>query len=173
MLIEIIVQMLQIAVPAYVANGSPPFLIKLKKHPIDFNLKIKGERILGDGKTIEGFVFASIIAYFTGLLELQIISSINYDGFLNIPPIAFFFIGVGAMIGDSVGSFIKRRLKMKRGQNAGLLDMLDFITGAFLIAWFFVPYNIWSFVLALLITPLVHRSASIIGYKLGFKKEPW
>lgn len=169
---EFFVHYLQIAVPAYIANGSPPFLIKLKKHPLDFGKKWKGQRLLGDGKTFEGFILASVMALLTGYLELQIISQFNYN-FLNIPLLGFLFIGVGAMVGDALGSFIKRRMRLKRGENAGLLDMLDFIIGAFVFAYFFAPYSLLTFITALITTPIVHRVANIIGYKIGVKKEPW
>lgn len=170
---EHLIHFLQIAVPAYVANGSPPFLIKLKKHPLDFGMKWKGERLLGDGKTIEGFLFASLMGLLTGYLELLTLPYFNYNNFLDIPLTGFFFIGIGAMVGDAVGSFAKRRMKLKRGENAGLLDMIDFIIGAFVFAYIFAPYSIWTLFIALLITPIVHRIANIIGYKIGVKKEPW
>ena len=169
---ELFVHTLQIALPAYIANASPTFLIKLRKHPIDFGLKYNGQRLLGEGKTIEGFILASLMGYLAGLLELQIIAGISYN-FLVIPPIVFLFIGIGAMIGDMTGSFIKRRMKLKRGENAGLLDMIDFIIGAFILAAFFIQYSPWCFVIALIITPIVHRVANIIGYRIGVKKEPW
>jgi CDP-2,3-bis-(O-geranylgeranyl)-sn-glycerol synthase len=170
---EYFIHFLQIAFPAYIANGSPPFLIKLKKHPLDFGKKWKGERILGEGKTIEGFIFASVMGLVAGYLELLILPFFNYNNFLNIPLIGFFFIGVGAMVGDAIGSFIKRRMKLKRGENAGLLDMLDFIIGSFIFAYFFTQYSVWTFLIALVITPIVHRGANIIGYRIGVKKEPW
>lgn len=170
---DIAVQTLQIALPAYLANASPTLLIKLKKHPIDFGLKHKGNRLLGDGKTIEGFIMACIIGYLSGFLVNYLTSFTTNIELLIIPQITFLFIGVGAMVGDAVGSFIKRRLNMKRGQNAGLLDKIDFIIGAFLFARIFVAYSWLNFLLALIITPIIHRLANIIGYKIGVKKEPW
>lgn len=172
-LMKLFIQAVQIILPAYIANASPPFLINFKTHPLDFGKKWKGKRILGDGKTIEGFILAIIMGLISGGLELLIINNVNYDNFLKIPLIGFAFIGLGAMIGDSTGSFIKRRMGLKRGSNAGLLDQLDFITGSFLLVALFTNYSIWSFIIGLIITPFIHRSASIIGYKVGVKKEPW
>ncbi len=169
---EVIVHTAQIVVPAYIANAAPTFLVKLKKHPIDFGKKWKGKRILGDGKTIEGLVFAVIVAYISGLVELWLISKFNYQ-FLTIPVWGFALIGLGAMIGDMTGSFIKRRKNMKRGENAGLLDMEDFMVGTLIAARIVVNYSIWVVVISLLITPIIHRTANIIGYKIGVKKEPW
>ena len=72
-----------------------------------------------------------------------------------------------------VGSFIKRRLGMKRGQNAGLLDMLDFIIGALIFARILIDYSFWIMIISIIITPIIHRLSNIIGYEIGVKKEPW
>lgn len=171
-MIDIIVQFVQLLLPAYLANGSPTLLIKFKKHPVDFGKKWGKSRIFGDGKTIEGIVFACFIAFLSGMLLRYIYFWLNLS-WIGINPFAYAFIGLGAMVGDLAGSFIKRRLNMKRGQNAGLLDMVDFIIGALIFARIIVPYSIWIALIALLITPLVHRWANIIGFKIGVKKEPW
>jgi CDP-2,3-bis-(O-geranylgeranyl)-sn-glycerol synthase len=82
-------------------------------------------------------------------------------------------LGFGAMTGDSVGSFIKRRFDLKRGQKAPLLDQLDFLFGALLMASLFVTIKLEWIILLTVITPLIHLVASIIAYRLKVKKEPW
>ena len=62
---------------------------------------------------------------------------------------------------------------MKRGQNAMFLDQLDFIVGAILFTFFLIDYTLIMIALLLIITFLAHRIASIIGYKLKVKQEPW
>jgi len=172
-ILELIVHSLQILIPAYFANGAPTLLINLKKHPIDFNKKwFDKRRIFGEGKTIEGFMIAISFCFIIGLLENLIISKMSFN-FLKIPNYAFLFIGLGVMIGDSIGSFIKRRLNLKRGEKAGLIDMIDFVFGAFVSARFFTDFSIFSLIIGLAITPPIHRAASIIGYKIKLKKEPW
>jgi CDP-2,3-bis-(O-geranylgeranyl)-sn-glycerol synthase len=92
---------------------------------------------------------------------------------INITPLGYAFIALGAMLGDLAGSFIKRRMGMERGQNAGLLDMMDFIIGALIFARILTEYSYWIAILALILTPIIHRLANIIGYEIGVKKEPW
>ena len=82
------------------------------------------------------------------------------------------------MIGDSAGSFIKRRrgLKTRGGDifTGSLLDTLPFALGIlgttallFHETIFFQP-SIRPYVVALLIlTPVMHRATNILGYKLG------
>ncbi|VVB74577.1 CDP-archaeol synthase [Candidatus Tiddalikarchaeum anstoanum] len=175
-LADIIVQTLQILIPAYIANGSPPFLIRMpfKKHPLDFGLKIGKNRVFGDGKTIEGLILASIMGYLMGLLVTYFISILpSTITALSLPPLSYLFIGLGAMIGDLIGSFYKRRMGLPRGANMGLLDMEDFIIGSLIAVRFYTPYSWYIVIIALVLTPIVHRAANIIGYKIGVKREPW
>ena len=84
-----------------------------------------------------------------------------------------FIVVVGAVLGDLFGAFIKRRIKIKPGDPAPLLDQLDFIFGAALLT-----YTLWTFPLkiifiAVLITPPIHFIANAIAYLLGLKDKYW
>lgn len=82
-------------------------------------------------------------------------------------------LSIGAPLGDLVGSFIKRRLKFGRGQQLLVLDQLDFIIIALLIA---LPVYVVSPVCLLQIIiflPLILVLANLIAYKSGKKSVPW
>ena len=167
-----------IIIPAYAANGFAP--LARGRRRIDFGKKFLDRReIFGPGKTWEGLFLALTSGTLFGTLEIYLyptLSSIAFEAGLNLPELSFlsvFFVPLGAMIGDMAGSFIKRRLGLKRGSPAPLLDQLDFVFGAFLFASFFVKLTFLSVILFVIITPLVHYIASFIGYKLGVKKVPW
>jgi CDP-2,3-bis-(O-geranylgeranyl)-sn-glycerol synthase len=84
-----------------------------------------------------------------------------------------FLLSFGALIGDLIGSFIKRRLNLERGQPAPPLDQLDFIIGALAFSFIvFIP-PIEIIIVLLVLTPIIHLIANVIGYKLRLKKEPW
>ncbi|WXG40634.1 MAG: CDP-2,3-bis-(O-geranylgeranyl)-sn-glycerol synthase [Candidatus Freyarchaeum deiterrae] len=84
-----------------------------------------------------------------------------------------FLLSFGALIGDLIGSFIKRRLNLERGRPAPPLDQLDFIIGALLFSFIdFIP-PIEIIIVLVVLTPIIHLAANIIGYKLRLKKEPW
>ncbi len=175
------IKALWILFPAYAANGLPPFskLIK-KKHPIDFGLKIGNKRLLGDGKTWEGFGIGMIGSLVIGGIELLLWPQLNdyslvYGGFslAYLTPLIIFLIPLGALLGDAAGSFVKRRLNMKRGQNAPVLDQLDFILGVILFTWLFVDYSMIMIAIMLIVTFLAHRLTSIAGFKMKIKREPW
>ncbi|MFA5333924.1 MAG: CDP-2,3-bis-(O-geranylgeranyl)-sn-glycerol synthase [Candidatus Nanoarchaeia archaeon] len=171
-MLNVLISAIQIFLPAAFANGAPTFLINYKKQAIDFGKKWGKDRVFGNGKTFEGLIFAVFIAFLTGLLLRYVYFYLELP-WINISPFGYAFIGLGAMIGDLTGSFIKRRLSMKRGQNAGLLDMMDFIVGALIFARLLVSYSYSVALLVLIVAPILHRLTNIWGYSVGIKKEPW
>jgi CDP-2,3-bis-(O-geranylgeranyl)-sn-glycerol synthase len=166
-----------IIIPAYAANGFAP--LARGRRRIDFGKKFGGRDILGPGKTWEGLALALVVGTLFGALELYLYSTLNpialEAGFSlqKISLLSVFFVALGAMSGDMIGSLFKRRLGMERGESAPLLDQLDFLLVAFLFASFFVPVSLPSVIIFMFITPLVHYLSSFIGYKLGLKEVPW
>ncbi|MFQ6020576.1 MAG: CDP-2,3-bis-(O-geranylgeranyl)-sn-glycerol synthase [Candidatus Aenigmatarchaeota archaeon] len=163
--------------PAYAANVFPP--LAKGKHPIDFGKKLNKHRILGNGKTFEGFALGLFSGFLVGALESYLYPSFNIYSMqfgFELPFMSLsvgFMIALGALVGDLIGSFIKRRLGMKRGENAFLLDQLDFVIFAILFAYMFTQISIWMILIMLIITPIIHRLSCMIGYKLRIKREPW
>ncbi|MCD6477587.1 MAG: CDP-2,3-bis-(O-geranylgeranyl)-sn-glycerol synthase [Candidatus Aenigmarchaeota archaeon] len=169
---------LWIIIPAYAANGFAP--LAHGKRRMDFGKKFSdGRDIFGKGKTWEGFVFAIFVGVVVGLIEMALYPYVSVallkEG-LTVPRLSLlsvFLISFGAMVGDLVGSFIKRRVDIESGEPAPLLDQLDFVFGAFFFASLVMKLTALSFVLITIITPIIHVIASIIGHKIGAKKVPW
>ncbi len=163
-ILDAIIKML----PAYFGNSAPVFLGKIfpkLTKPIDGGKIAKdGNRLLGDGKTWLGIIASFIGGALGGLVASTWGIGSIYSGML---------IGFSAIFGDSIGSFIKRRLKMKRGSNAGLLDQMDFIIASLIVASFFQSFTLAQILFILISTPLLHRISNIIGYKLKLKSVPW
>ncbi len=158
--------------PAYVANGSPVILAKIlrKRHPMDFGAKfIDGRRVLGDSKSIEGFVFGVVTGTLTGLIEGLIVSNVvtySWRGFL---------LAIGAMVGDCLGSFVKRRLGIESGRPAPILDQLTFLLFALLFAYLGGVYSITlgQTVFLVIVTPLLHLATNALAYIARLKSVPW
>jgi CDP-2,3-bis-(O-geranylgeranyl)-sn-glycerol synthase len=172
------VKSLIIIFPAYAANGFPP--LSRGKRPIDMGKNFFDKnRLFGDGKTYEGFILGVLAGTLVGALEAYLYPSMNayaMQSGVTLPPISIFvgfMIAFGALSGDLTGSFIKRRLGLKRGSDVLLLDQWNFIFGAVAFVYFFTTITIWMFLIMLLITPVVHRVANIIAHKIKVKKEPW
>ncbi len=173
--------------PAYIANGFAVFAKFIKsRHPIDGSRNFRDDQpIFGPGKTWEGF----LIGFSSGVLIgfLQVITApylfaliIQY---LYLPPefypVVFvtvplvILVALGALVGDLIGSFFKRRLKIARGRPAPILDQLDFLIMAMLLGALITPIPLVLAIFLLIVTPLIHLLANIIGYLLRLKQEPW
>ncbi len=165
------IQIALILLPMYFANSSAMLLDG--KTPLDLGAKAWDKRPwLGKGKTFKG-TFGGV---FVGSLAAVIISNIvpqwTPQIFENYVLFGF-AVSVGAIGGDIVGSFIKRRLKMESGKPFLLLDQLDFWVGGLALgSIFFVP-SLWQIVAMILITLIVHRISNWIAFKAQLKEVPW
>ena len=94
------------------------------------------------------------------------------------------FLGFFCLVGDSTGSFVKRRRGLKRegdvSSKAPLLDTLPFAIMVFLAGQLFLGKSILADpelrlpMLALsLFTPVLHRTFNVFGYKIGWKDVPY
>jgi CDP-2,3-bis-(O-geranylgeranyl)-sn-glycerol synthase len=172
------VKSLLIIFPAYAANGFPP--LARGKKPIDLGKKwFDKKRIFGDGKTYEGLAMGLFAGTLIGALETYLYPSLNSYALqfgVELPLITLyigFMISLGALSGDLGGSFIKRRLGLKRGSDVPLLDQWNFIIGSVLFVYWFTDISLWMFLIMLLITSIVHRIANIVAHKIRIKREPW
>jgi len=191
----IIVQAFWIVIPIYVANASA--VIVGGGTPIDFGKTWKdGRRILGDGKTWRG-LFAgtflgmtagfglAVAASYLSTSEYSFLRLTNFEGFPLMIPILF-SLCFGALLGDIIESFFKRRIGKDRGQDWIPFDQLDFIVGALLFSfliselvylvhltsahWFFVHITIWHILILLIVTPFIHITANVLFKKIKKKQ---
>ncbi len=169
-MLSIILTSLYFFLPAYFANMAP---ILFRKIPfLSFPIH---EKLFGAHKTWRGLMIAPIIgtlifflqklAYTYGFTSLALI---DYSDF----PLYFgTLLGAGAILGDLIKSYYKRKAGIAPGVSWMPLDQLDFVIGA-IIAGFFVYVPPAEVVLILfLISPLLHIGANLIGYYLGINKN--
>jgi len=179
-MIELILKTIWLLLPAYTPNNFA--VVFGGGRPIDFGRKfIDGRRILGDGKTFRGFTGGVIGGIFIGIIQysiekifkIHIFTSLQFRDFL----ILIFLLAIGSMLGDSIGSFIKRRLGYERGSRLLLIDQLTFLIFALLVASRFSPFwtlfNWEVILLSLILTPFLHLSVNYIAHKLNLKEVPW
>lgn len=159
--------------PAYMANLTPALFKNVLKNlniPLDFHKKLRGRQILGSHKTIKGTVigvfFAVLTAYFQFKAYPNALSLLSYQNWLAIG----FLQGFGALFGDALKSFFKRRLDIKPGKSWMPFDQTDYSVGALaFISIIFFPG--WAnAVLIVIISAILHVLANLIGYVLGVKK---
>lgn len=164
--------------PIYFANMSPVIFRRFFKFlavPLDFGKKINGKRILGENKTVRGVIFATVAAAIIFFVQKELysvnffhsISVINYDVQFLLSGV---LMGFGAILGDSVKSFFKRRFDIKPGQPWIPFDQLDFVLGGILFTMiFFIPL-IEIIITAIILSPILHLIVNYTGYLLRIRK---
>ena len=171
-------------IPVYLANMSATLSSKCRyfdflSQPIDANRKFGKNYILGPGKTWRGLIVGTVLALIIVFIQTYLY---NQEAFRNISLIDYsqinFLIlglisGLGALMGDIVASFGKRRLGLERGAFLPFIDQWDFITSYFILLGL-ITYISWNaIIIAYLLTLIIHPLSNIIGYFLKVKKVWW
>jgi CDP-2,3-bis-(O-geranylgeranyl)-sn-glycerol synthase len=177
--LEFVVFAFWFVLPAYVANASP--VVFGGGRPIDGGRKFfDGRPIFGPGKTIRGFC-AGVAAGIAAGVVLYLLHPLALDGKEPVPGLKSFssyllsssLLSVGALTGDLVGSFIKRRIGLARGDPAFLLDQLGFLVFALLFTYPFFHLSSTMAIFLLIVTPGLHLGTNVLAYKLGLKDRPY
>ncbi|MBO7718899.1 MAG: CDP-2,3-bis-(O-geranylgeranyl)-sn-glycerol synthase [Methanosphaera sp.] len=169
-------------IPAYLANGSA--LVFGGGTPMDFGRNAwDGHRLIGDGVTWRGTIgaglFGMLIGGLLGYLSTFGVCSSYFNmlaanlTFTSNPVFQGLIIGLllgfGALIGDAIGSFIKRRLNFERGKAVPLLDQLDFVVVALIFASLVVDISLEMIVCILVLSVFFHLGANILAYAIHLK----
>ena len=177
-----------IMIPAYIPN--PAAALIGGGTPIDFGKCAKdGRRIFGDGKTWRGLIGGIIIGIIFGLIQIFLVGFFQWDFLPKHTIVTICALSTGALLGDLIKSYFKRRLGKERGAKWPIADMYDMVVGSLVlmvlallvtgnIGWFAANFDsVWfllgTFVAILILSPLLHRGTNIIGYLLGLKDVPW
>lgn len=171
--------------PAAAANAIPVFVAKIPvldklDAPIDAGKTWHGHAILGPHKTWRGIIAGIIIATF--VLWIQQIAVANYDwasymadgvDYAALPTLILGpLFAIGALGGDAIESFFKRRLNIKSGGSWVPFDQLDYIIGSVLVTLFFVILTPMQYVWIFIVWFIMHLLGSYIGYLIGVKDDP-
>lgn len=183
----IIAQAFWLILPAYMANASA--VLVGGGRPLDCGRTWRdGNRILGDGKTWRGLLAGTFLGMTLGFglataasalvgTPYEVIGLTTFEGFPLMIPLIF-AISFGALLGDLVESFFKRRMGIARGQDWIPFDQLDFILGSVLLAafiswilyaaglsarfWFADTVTAWHLLVLLVATPFIHITANVL-----------
>jgi len=179
-LFTLILQSFYFFLPAYVANMAPVLFrrtIPSLAIPIDNNTTWRGKPILGKNKTWNGVVVAILFGYLVFLVQ----SSLHAAGFqvLSLADYALLpwwtgaLMGFGAIAGDAVKSFFKRRVDVASGKPWIPFDQIDFVIGGLLLtSMVYLPS--WYVVLILIVgSPLLHILVNHLAFFLHIRGEKW
>jgi CDP-2,3-bis-(O-geranylgeranyl)-sn-glycerol synthase len=172
----------------YIASATATFP-RGRGPPMDFGrFWPDGRRVLGTSKTWSGFLFGSAFAFPFGLLQawliliappsLAIVPRYGPTVIGSIPVVIL--LTFGAMTGDALGSFLKRRAGVASGARSFVLDQMPFVfvpvgIGLLLFPATFLPvfFNLPGLVWLLVFTFVFHGAFNWIGHKVGLKSVPW
>ncbi|MFA6100517.1 MAG: CDP-archaeol synthase, partial [Patescibacteria group bacterium] len=120
-LLTIFSDILYFFLPAIMANLMPVFaayyrIMPSLDRPLDGGLALRGQPLFGSHKTIRGLLVGVLAASIIGLLQGNLIIGV--------------VMGLGALWGDAMKSFIKRQLNIASGARWSPWDQIDFVIGA-------------------------------------------
>ncbi|MFX0132760.1 MAG: CDP-2,3-bis-(O-geranylgeranyl)-sn-glycerol synthase [Candidatus Hodarchaeota archaeon] len=131
---------------------------------------------------IRDFAIAQILPPFPWVQSLKLVTPdevfgiIGYDLIFNWD-ISYIFriqlLAVGAPLGDLLGSFLKRRCKVKRGGQFPMLDQVDFVLVAIGLSYPLFWLRLHYILVLILLTPLIALLGNWVAYKIGKKTVPW
>jgi CDP-2,3-bis-(O-geranylgeranyl)-sn-glycerol synthase len=178
--VEVVVVALWAMLPAYVPNNAA--VMGGGGRPIDGGRTWNGSRLLGDGKTWRGTVVGTLagtaVALVLNAIAPTVVAATGFS-LPTFPAPALLTLPFGAMVGDVVASFLKRRTGRSRGAAFPGVDQLDFVLGAlvctalFALDWFVATFTLPVLVTVLVVTPLLHIGMNVVAYRAGLKSEPW
>jgi len=166
----LIISSLYFFLPAYIANMAPE-LFKW----IPFNQPIWGRK-LGKNKTWRGLIVAVIFGVLVLLLQKWLFqfSFFNNISLINYSDFTWFFgflLGLGAILGDSVESYFKRKEGFKPGESWMPWDQLDFVIGGLVLSWYQYVPKAGVVLILFIFSFFLHLFFSRIGFWLGIKKN--
>lgn len=141
---------------------------------IPFNQAIS-ERFFGKNKTWRGLFFGIL----SGGLVFWLQQILYKEGFRSLAVIDYadftialgFLLAAGALLGDLVKSYYKRKHKIPPGKSWFPFDQIDFVIGGIALSLLVYVPSVEVVALLLLISPLLHVVVNYIGFLLGIRKS--
>ncbi len=135
------------------------------------------EGFWGDGKTWRGgFIGGGVlIGTLVGGAIQYFITPPDFYGSIETAVKLAFLLSFGALVGDLVGSFIKRRANLPRGGYPAIgLDQLGFLISALAFAYPVKTLSSGQIIFLLVVSPpFIHWGANYFAYRMGWKSVPW
>ena len=172
------VRLLLFILPAYVANAAPVLLGGY--FPIDGGRRAwDGRPFFGSSKTWLGLAGGLAAGCLCAVLQAHLLTGTKWDLWAG-QSLWYVSSGIalsfGALMGDLLGSFVKRRMGAKAGHPSWLMDQLPFLFVALLMVvplGIYFPFAPFSLLFLILVTLFMHRGANALAHAGGIKRVPW
>jgi CDP-2,3-bis-(O-geranylgeranyl)-sn-glycerol synthase len=168
-----IIDLVLFLLPIYIANAVP--VVLGGGAPLDFGLKLPdGQRLLGDSKTVRGFVAGVVAGTLAGGI-IALAYQLPFFSDMRTQFVGGAVLAFGTMFGDALGSMIKRRFGVSSGKPF-VLDSIFFLVIALIFVFplaFTNLYDMWNLVFFLVLTVILHPLTNMIANRAGLKNVPW
>ncbi len=156
---------LHLLVLILVANAAPIMANHLARgmprQPVDAGLLfVDDQPLFGTSKTWRGILAAVV---FTPLVA----------ALLGVPWLLGLGMGLLAMLGDLLSSFIKRRMKLAPSSKAVLLDQIPESLLPAMLAWTWLDLHYSSILWIVFLFIIAELALSPLGYRLRIRKRPY
>ncbi|MDD5749713.1 MAG: CDP-archaeol synthase [Patescibacteria group bacterium] len=174
-MLEYFLSLIWLFLPAGAANmaASLSKFIPFLNYPLDFGLTFRSRPLLGSHKTWRGLFFGLLAAWL--LAYWQVKQVIFAYAFFDYSQINFWLwgllLGAGAILGDAIRSFIKRRLGIMPGHPWFPYDQIDWVIGAGVLASFYVPISWDKLLVAIILATLIHPAVNYFCYIIHLQKN--
>ncbi|MEK6949391.1 MAG: CDP-2,3-bis-(O-geranylgeranyl)-sn-glycerol synthase [Nanoarchaeota archaeon] len=177
---NIILQCVYFILPAYFANMAPVIVKDFFKKiaiPLDFGKTLGDKPIFGEHKTFRGLIFGVLFAIILTHMQYLLYQNniftdfaiVDYSNWLLIG----FLLGLGAMIGDLIKSFLKRRLGYEPGKPFIPFDQTDFIIGALAFTYPITKLSFYKMLIIWTVSFVLHIIVNHIAFYTGIRREKW
>ncbi len=145
--------------PAYIANAAP--VVFGGGEPLDGGRNWgDGRPILGSHKTVRGAASGLLVGTLVGALQLD--------------PLRGVVLSAGAMGGDIIVAFFKRRLGLEPGSLFPVADQLGFIVLAVALSYLLPSKPTWEQSTAIIVATMpIHYLINVLAWAFKLKKDPW
>ncbi len=177
-------QCMYLILPAAFANMAPVIFknsFKWMAIPVDGGNMLRGKPLFGPHKTLRGFVVGTLLAilvslvqaYFSKYPAMEQFSIIDFGQGYGFAAMVGFLMGFGALFGDLMKSFIKRRIGIEAGKPFIPFDEIDFAIGglAFSALAIDIPWHIAMVSLGLAF--IFHIITNHLAFYLKIRNEKW
>jgi len=168
--------------PIGVANMLPVIFrrwFKFLALPLDGGKLWRGQPIFGPNKTLRGLLIAGLGG--TLIFVIQRYAFLQSDFFQNISLINYertslflgTLMGLGALAGDLIKSFIKRRIGLTPGSSWVPFDQIDYALGGMLFSLSLYVPPLPIFIFTPLLGLFLHLASNQIGQAIGLRQAAW
>jgi CDP-2,3-bis-(O-geranylgeranyl)-sn-glycerol synthase len=178
---QLLCEIVWYVLPAGFANMAPVFAAKAFPRwstPVDLGARLGGVRIFGDHKTVRGVVAGVLVGTLVCLGQVPVfessawIRSISIVDYARVAWVLGPLLAIGALLGDVVKSFFKRRLRRPPGRTWFPYDQIDWMVGALAVTYPIASPRPGFVLVAILASVALSVVVKLTGHALRIDEKP-